>query len=32
MSIGVTHLLVVSALIFGTGVYGVLARRTASQT
>lgn len=28
MSIGVTHVLVVSALIFGTGVYGVLARRS----
>ena len=28
MSIGVTHLLVVSALIFGTGVYGVHARRS----
>jgi len=28
MSIGVTHLLVASALVFGTGVYGVLARRS----
>jgi NADH:ubiquinone oxidoreductase subunit K len=28
MSIGVTHVLVVSALIFGTGLYGVLARRS----
>ncbi|HEX3605625.1 MAG TPA: NADH-quinone oxidoreductase subunit NuoK [Candidatus Dormibacteraeota bacterium] len=28
MSIGVTHVVVVSALIFGTGVYGVLARRS----
>jgi NAD(P)H-quinone oxidoreductase subunit 4L len=28
VSIGVTHVLVVSALIFGIGVYGVLARRS----
>jgi NADH:ubiquinone oxidoreductase subunit K len=28
VSIGVTHVLVVSALIFGAGVYGVLARRS----
>jgi NADH:ubiquinone oxidoreductase subunit K len=28
VSIGISHLLVVSALIFGIGVYGVLARRS----
>jgi NADH:ubiquinone oxidoreductase subunit K len=28
VSIGVTHVLVVSALIFGIGIYGVLARRS----
>ncbi|HEY2703464.1 MAG TPA: NADH-quinone oxidoreductase subunit NuoK [Candidatus Dormibacteraeota bacterium] len=28
MTIGITHLVVVSALVFGAGVYGVLARRS----
>lgn len=28
MTVGITHLLVVSALVLGAGVYGVLARRS----